>query len=128
MRTYAAAALFSLAVGYALAHFSVLFYNHWYFAGYFWLKTALLTPALAVAYFAVLLGSWRTLWAALGCWWIGCYGVAAYYAGGMDLRPWGSPAYSTWRRPMSGPRRWGWPFTQPGARRPRGASQHGGSG
>jgi hypothetical protein len=89
MRIYAAAALFSLAVGYVLAHFLVLFYNHWYFAGYFWLKTALLTPLLAATYFAVLLGAWRTLWAGLGCWWIGCYSVAAYYAGGMDLRPLG---------------------------------------
>ena len=70
MRKLGVIALYSLAVGYVLAHFLVAFYNHWYFAGDFWLKTALLTPLIAVAYGFTLLTPWAKLWRLLGVWWL----------------------------------------------------------
>jgi len=66
MRKLGVIALYSLAVGYALAHFLVAFYNHWYFAEHFWLKTALLTLLVAVAYGITLLTPWAKLWRLLG--------------------------------------------------------------
>ena len=66
MRHLAPGALFSLAVGYVLAQFLVLFYNNWYFAGWFWLKTALLTPVVALGFGVLLLTGYKRLAAWLG--------------------------------------------------------------
>ena len=86
MRRNAGTIVFSLAVGYALAHFLVAFYNHWYFAGWFWLKVGLLTPLVAVAFGCVLLTGWRRLWQLCGAWWIITHLLAMVPAGGPDLR------------------------------------------
>ena len=86
MRNLAPGALFSLAVGYVLAQFLVLFYNNWYFAGYFWLKTALLTPLVALGFGVLLLTGYKRLSAWLGAYWLFSYLVAMLTAKGPDLR------------------------------------------
>jgi hypothetical protein len=87
MRKLAVTAVFALAVGYALAHFLVAFYNHWYFAEHFWLKVGVLTPVLAVVYAAILLFSgWAWLWRLAGVWWLLTHVLAMVPAGGPDLR------------------------------------------
>lgn len=85
MRRNAVTALYALAVGYALAHFLVAFYNHWYFAGYFWLKVGLVTPLVAAAFSLALLTTWGWLWRAIGWWWIITHLLAMIPAGGPDL-------------------------------------------
>jgi hypothetical protein len=86
MRRLAPVVLFALAVGYALAHFAVAFYNHWYFAQHFWLKVGLLTPPLALLYGVALYTDWGRIWRILGCWWIAVHLLAMVPAGGPDLR------------------------------------------
>ncbi|GEM_PF-2866863 len=86
MRRLAPVVLFALAVGYALAHFGVAFYNHWYFAQHFWLKVGLLAPLLALVYGIALYTDWGRLWRLLGWWWIAVHLLAMVPAGGPDLR------------------------------------------
>lgn len=74
-----------LVVGYVLAHFLVLLYNNWYFAELFWLKTALLTPILALGYLGLLYTPWRSLWLALGCYWIVVHALGLWTAKGPSL-------------------------------------------
>jgi hypothetical protein len=85
MRKLAASSLFALAAGYSLAHFLVLFYNHWYFCGWFWLKAGLLTPVLALGFAPLLYSSWGKLWRILGWYWIGTYLIAAVVARSLYL-------------------------------------------
>lgn len=85
MRSKAVTALYALAVGYALAHFLVAFYNHWYFAGHFWLKVGLVTPLVAAAYGITLVTPWGRVWRGLGAWWIVTHVLAMIPAGGPDL-------------------------------------------
>ncbi|MBN2080813.1 hypothetical protein JW859_01265 [bacterium] len=86
MQKLAGMGLFAVAVGYALAHFLVAFYNHWYFADSFWLKVALLTPLIALSYLLALFSSWRPVWLILGIWWLITHLLAMVPAGGYDLR------------------------------------------
>lgn len=86
MRKLGVVALLSLAVGYALAHFMVAYFNHWYFAEHFWLKTVLLTPLVALAFGITLLTPWAKLWRLIGVWWIVTHLLAMVPAGGPDLR------------------------------------------
>ncbi len=86
MRKLAATGLFALAVGYALAHFLVAYFNHWYFAEHFWLKTAILTPLVGLAFGIALLTPWAKLWRLIGAWWIVTHLLAMVPAGGPDLR------------------------------------------
>jgi hypothetical protein len=92
MRALALPTLFCLAVGYALAHFCVLLYNNWYFANLFWLKTALLTPVLALGYAVLVNVSWRRFWLGLGWWCLAVHIVAALAAKSPDLRALGFTA------------------------------------
>jgi hypothetical protein len=86
MRKFAATAVFALAVGYALAHFLVAFYNNWYFAEQFWWKVGALTPLVALLYACALYSSWGRLWLLLGVWWLLTHLLAMAPAGGPDLR------------------------------------------
>ena len=86
MKKLAVTAFYALAVGYALAHFLVALFNNWYFAEYFWLKVAVLTALLAIAYGLLLFSSWAGLWRLLGIWWLLTHLLAMVPAGGPDLR------------------------------------------
>jgi len=86
MKKLAGSGLFALAAGYALAHFLVAFYNHWYFADSFWLKVALLTPLIALCYLLALFSGWRPVWLLIGIWWLVTHLLAMVPAHGYDLR------------------------------------------
>jgi len=86
MRRNAGTILFALAVGYALAHFAVVFYNHWYFGGWFWVKVGLVTTVAAATYGFALCTSWAKVWRVVGAWWVLTHLLAMVPAGGPDLR------------------------------------------
>lgn len=85
MKKYVGAGVFALAVGLVAAYWSVLFFNHWYFAGDLWLKSMLLAPLLALGYGLLLLGSWRVLWLGIGLWWLAVALAAVLKSGSLDL-------------------------------------------
>jgi len=87
MRALLPPGLFSLGVGYVLAHFLVALYSNWYFAELFWLKVGVLTPLIAACYLALLLlAPQRRVWLVCGWWWLASYAVAALQGGSLDLR------------------------------------------
>lgn len=85
MRRNAGLALFTLVVGLVMAYWSVLFFNHWYFASDVLLKVLLLVPLSAMGYGLLLLGSWRQLWLGIGVWWLAVSLAAVLKSGSLDI-------------------------------------------
>ena len=77
----------ALAVGYVLAHYFVLAFNHWYFAEQFWLKLGLGTVVCAAAYASLLATSWAPLWRGLGWYWLALHAYYLLQAKSLTLEP-----------------------------------------
>jgi hypothetical protein len=89
MRMLAKTGLLALGVGFVLAQFLVLFYNHWYFSTGTWVKTGLLAVPLALGYAALLLSPSRVLWLRIGLYWLAAWAVAVFNVRSFDLRAMG---------------------------------------
>ena len=86
MRHALQTATLSLAAGFVLAQFLVLFYNHWFFAGYAWLKIGLLTMPLALLLGWLQYGASRALVMRVCAYWVAAYAVAVWNARSLDMR------------------------------------------
>jgi hypothetical protein len=86
MRYMLQTAALSLAAGFVLAQFAVLFYNHWYFAGLPWVKIGLLTIPLALLLGWLQFSASRILVMRICGYWIVAYAVAVFNARSFDLR------------------------------------------
>ncbi len=87
MRKSLPQAAWALAVGYVLAQFLLLAFNHWYYSAQLPLKLVCSTAVCAGVYGALLATSWARLWRGLGWYWLALHGYYLLKAKAATLVP-----------------------------------------